>query len=306
MDHPITVRNLHKKYRGETVVENVSFSVNRGEIFGILGPNGAGKTTTVEILQGLRSRQGGTVDVLGYDPARESGSLRRKIGSQLQSAALPDRMRVQESIALFSRAHDADVDVDDVLERWSLTELRRRAFATLSGGQAQRLFLALALLGNPEVVFLDELTTALDPTARRATWELVREVRDKGATIILVTHFMEEAEALCDRVAIMDRGRIVALDSPGRLTTHHGEEMSVTFTANGHDPNHLSTVDGVRSVSVEAGTVTLEGDLSIPVGVASALADQGFFPTDFRTHHPSLEDVFLSMTGRSLTSREAS
>jgi ABC-2 type transport system ATP-binding protein len=306
MDTVITVEHLHKAYRDTVAVSDVTFSVRRGEIFGILGPNGAGKTTTVECLQGLRSRDGGRLDVLGLDPHRDTDRLRRRTGSQLQSSALPERLRVGEAIRLFARLHAVPIDVDSTLAAWDLAALRRRPFATLSGGQRQRLFLALALLGEPEVVFLDELTTGLDPTARRATWQLVRQVRDRGATVVLVTHFMEEAQALCDRIAIIDQGRVVALDTPAVLTAHQGGPVRMTFTVDGHHPRYLSEVPGVESVTVDAGQVTVLGTGSATVTVAAALAAHGVTPYDYRTHHPSLEDVFLAMTGRSLNEGDPS
>ncbi|WP_406069946.1 ABC transporter ATP-binding protein [Micromonospora sp. NBC_01638] len=295
----VTVENLRKTYDAFVAVEDVSFSVRRGEIFGLLGRNGAGKTTTVECLQGLRGRDGGCVEVLGLDPAREPDRLRRKIGSQLQSSALPDRLRVAEAIRLFA-ASRSDVDVEAALAAWDLTALRRRSFAALSGGQRQRLFLALALLGQPEVVFLDELTTGLDPQARRATWDLVRGVRDRGATVVLVTHFMEEAQALCDRVAIVDKGRVVALDRPDTLAARHGGPITMTFTANGCDVGFLAAIPGISSVSTTNGVVTVAGQAQAVVPVAAALAESRLFPADFRAHHPTLEDVFLATTGRQL------
>ncbi|MGH3650839.1 MAG: ATP-binding cassette domain-containing protein, partial [Acidimicrobiia bacterium] len=212
-----------------------------------------------------------------------------------------------EAIRLFSHLQTAKVDGDRTLRAWDLTDLGRRPFATLSGGQRQRLFLALALLGDPDVVFLDELTAALDPNARRATWDLVRQVRDRGATVVLVTHFMEEAEALCDRIAVVDGGKVIALDTPAALASAGGNGVSVTFTANGTDPAFLSAVPGVRSVSVtEPNLVTVAGSPISPITVASALNARGMAPTDFRTHHPSLEDAFLALTGVTLNDEETS
>lgn len=300
MNTVITVEHLRKAYGQSVAVADVSFAVRRGEIFGILGPNGAGKTTTVECLQGLRTRDGGRLEVLGLDPARAAGRLRRRIGSQLQSSALPERLRVGEAIRLFARPYGVRVDVAATLETWGLASLRRRAFATLSGGQRQRLFLALALLGEPELVLLDELTTGLDPTARRATWRLVGQVRDRGATVVLVTHFMEEAEALCDRVAVVDQGRVVALDTPAALTAYRGGPVRITFTVAGHDPRYLTELPGVESVTVDGALVTVRAAGSATVPVAAALAARDVTPADFRTHHPSLEDVFLALTGRPL------
>ncbi|GAA1368813.1 ABC transporter ATP-binding protein [Catellatospora chokoriensis] len=302
METVIDVERLHKRYGPVTAVADVSLSVRRGEIFGILGPNGAGKTTTVECLQGLRPRDGGKLAVLGLDPDRDVGRLRRRIGAQLQSAALPDRLRAGEAITLFGRRFTGDqsVDVAHTLETWGLTALRRRAYGALSGGQRQRLFLALAMLGSPEIVFLDELTTGLDPVARRTTWDLVRRVRDRGATVVLVTHLMEEAEALCDRVAVVDGGRVVALDTPAALAARHGGAVRTTFTAGPSDVTFLRLLPGVTAVTVDGGRVTVEGTGPAAVRVAAALAEHGLFPDDFRTHHPRLEGVFLALTGRRL------
>jgi ABC-2 type transport system ATP-binding protein len=288
-------------------VDDVSFDVRRGEIFGILGSNGAGKTTTVEILQGLRTRTGGRIEVLGLDPSGETDLLRRHIGSQLQSAALPDRLRVVEAIRLFGRLHDEPVDVDGTLEAWDLERLRNRPFGVLSGGERQRLFVALALLGDPELVLLDELTTGLDPSARRATWDLVRRVRDRGTTVVLVTHFMDEAEVLCDRVAVMSGGRIVACDTPRALTARQGGPVTITFgAADGHDPQSLLAVPGVQSITVDDGQITVAGHSVAAVGVAAALAEQGVMPEDYRTRYPTLEDVFLALTGHQLSDGDAS
>jgi len=305
MDNVITVDAISKSYGQAVAVEDVSFAVRRGEIFGMLGPNGAGKTTTVECIQGLRRPDRGSIDVLGIDPAADPDLLRRRIGSQLQSSSLPDRLHVWEAVHLFSRLHGDPADVDRVLDTWDLSKLRRKPFAALSGGQQQRLFLALALLGQPEIVVLDELTSSLDPNARRDTWDLVKAVRDRGATVILVTHFMEEAEALCDRVAIVDQGRVVAIDTPIALTTGLGTEVRITFTSDGHDPHFLTQVPGVRSVGVEAEMVTVVGGPEAGIRVAGALSERGFIPIDYRIHHPSLDDVFVSLTGRALTGKDA-
>src|SRR5262245_20890272 len=231
MDTVVKVEDLRKAYGQMVAVRDVSFEVRRREIFGILGSNGAGKTTVVEILQGLREKTSGSVEVLGLDPAKEKNQLRRSIGSQLQSSALPERLRIVEAIRLFAHARRIPVDVDATMAAWSLEPLRNRAFGSLSGGEQQRLFVALALLGNPELVLLDELTTGLDPSARHATWDLIRQVRDRGTTVVLVTHFMDEAEMLCDRVAIMDRGQIVACDTPSALTAHRGGPVTITFSS---------------------------------------------------------------------------
>lgn len=300
-DTVVAVDGLRKAYGQRVAVADVSFEVRRREIFGILGSNGAGKTTVVEILQGLRDRTAGRVSVLGLDPAREKNQLRRSIGSQLQSSALPERLRINEAIRLFAHARRIPVDVEATMAAWDLDRLRNRAFGSLSGGEQQRLFVALALLGDPELVLLDELTTGLDPSARHATWDLIRQVRDRGTTVVLVTHFMDEAEMLCDRVAVMDRGRIVACDTPAALTAHRGSPVTITFSVDdGYQPEGLLAVPGVESASVTDGTVTVTGRGAAAVRVAAALAEHGVTPDDFRTHYPSLEDVFLSMTGHRL------
>ena len=206
----ITVKNLRKTYGKTVAVDDISFEIAEGEIFGFLGPNGAGKTTTVECLQALRHPDSGDIRVLGLDPLREAQELRRRIGSQLQESALPDRIKVWEALDLFASVTPHALDWHVLLEQWGLAEKRKAGFHSLSGGQRQRLFIALALVNNPRVVFLDEMTTGLDPAARRVAWDLIRAIREKGTTVVLVTHFMDEAENLCDRVAIVDRGKIVA------------------------------------------------------------------------------------------------
>ena len=296
----IEVAGLHRSYGDQVAVEDVGLEVRKGEIFGLLGPNGAGKTTTVECLQGLRRRDRGQVRVLGLDPERDGDRLRRRIGAQLQSSALPDRLRVGEALWLFARNGGGGPALDQLGRRWGLERLWRRPFAKLSGGEQQRLFIALALVNRPELVFFDELTTGLDPQARRATWDLVRQVRDDGATVVLVTHFMEEAELLCDRVAIVDQGRVVATGTPSELIGRGDAGQRVSFTWPGADAAWLSQLDGVERVTRRADAVEVMGTGSLAVRVAAALAGRGVAPADFRTHHPDLEDVFLALTGRDL------
>ena len=221
MEPVVEVRDLHKAYGDVIAVDDVSFAVGRGEVFGLLGPNGAGKTTTVECIAGLRRPDDGRLCVLGLDPATEPDAVRAQVGVQLQQAALPDRMRVGEAMAVFASAYGRSASADRLLTSWGLRDKRRAAFASLSGGQQQRLFIALALLGEPEVVVLDELTTGLDPAARRETWALVRRLRDAGVTVLLVTHAMDEAEALCDRVAVIVEGRVAALGTPAQVAGDH-------------------------------------------------------------------------------------
>jgi ABC-2 type transport system ATP-binding protein len=296
----IEVEGLHKAYGDRVAVTDVGLEVREGEIFGLLGPNGAGKTTTVECLQGLRRRGRGRVRVLGLDPERDGDRLRRRIGTQLQSSALPDRLRVGEALWLFARDQDGTLPPDQLSRRWGLERLWRRPFARLSGGEQQRLFIALALVNRPEVVFFDELTTGLDPQARRATWDLVRRVRDDGATVVLVTHSMEEAEGLCDRVAIVDQGRVVATGTPSELVAGTDAIQRVSFTWPDAHAAWLSHLEGVERVTRRGDLVEVAGSGPLAVRVAAGLAGRGIAPADFRTHHPDLEDVFLALTGRDL------
>lgn len=301
----IDVQNLHKSYGGTIAVDDISFSVQAGEIFGVVGPNGAGKTTTVESIIGLRRPDGGTVRVLGMDPQQKDQALRRRIGVQLQQAALPDRIKVWEALDLFSTFYPNPVSGERLLDEWGLSDKRNTSFANLSGGQQQRLFIALALLNDPEVVFLDELTTGLDPQARRATWEQIRAIRQRGKTVVLVTHFMDEAEALADRVAIIDNGRIVALDTPQALIDDLQTAKRVRFTnPNGFDPHVLQQIEGVTAVSQQGNQVTVQGRGSLLAHVATALAAHDIAPADLHAETADLEDVFIAHTARSVTSNQ--
>ena len=298
----IEVEGLHKTYGSVAAVDGISFEVKEGEIFGVVGPNGAGKTTTIECLEGLRLADEGKVRVLGLDPWRDGYELRERVGLQLQGSALPDRIKVREAVELFSSFYRRHVDGDALIERLGLEDRRNASFGKLSGGQKTRLLIALALVNGPELVFFDELTTGLDPQARRAMWDLVREIPAKGATVFLTTHLMEEAEWLCDRVLIIDRGRIVALDSPEKLTRSLGLESRVVLRA--HPPEALSTLERVAGVSrIEANGAKVvvygQGD-SLAADVVVALTSAGLRFTDLRTEEPSLDDVFLSLTGRQI------
>ena len=297
----IEVQNLRKKYGSTVAVDNISFNVQQGEIFTIVGPNGAGKSTTVESIMGLRQPDGGTIRVLGLDPQKDEQELRQRIGIQLQQAALPERLKVWEALNLYSSFYEKTVPWEKLLEDWGLTEKRNANFKNLSGGQKQRLFVALALLNDPELVFLDELTTGLDPQARRATWDAVRAIRDQGKTVVLVTHFMDEAEELADRIAIIDQGNVVALDTPGALIQDLHAETRVRFTNyNGYDPQQLRTVAGVTDVEQRGKQVIVQGNGALLAHVATALAEHDVTPTDLRVEQANLEDVFLALTGRSI------
>ena len=242
----ITVEGLRKSYGSMLAVDDMSFDVEEGEIFGILGPNGAGKTTTVECVQGLRTVDGGTIRVLGYDPETEVRDLRQQIGAQLQDSSLPGRLRVAEALELFAAFAENPVETERLLEQWRLVDQRDKPFSSLSGGQRQRLFIALAFVNSPRLVFLDELTQGLDPQSRRATWELVREIRRAGTTVVLVTHFMDEAEQLCDRLAVVDGGKLIALDTPQGLIDGLGLRSVVRFTTPEPDLTWLERLDVVE------------------------------------------------------------
>ena len=292
MDH------LRKTYRHVVAVDDVSFRVEAGEIFGILGPNGAGKTTTVECLQGLRRPDGGTIRVLGLDPTTQAAQLRQRIGSQLQDSALPGRLRVTEAIELFAAFADRPVNVDELLVRWRLEDQRAQAFESLSGGQRQRLFIALAFVNSPELVLFDELTQGLDPQARRATWKLIREIQQGGTTVVLVTHFMDEAEYLCDRVAVVDSGKVVALDTPQGLIDGLGLPSVVRFTTSEHDLGWLAELDVVESTAQRGRAVEVRGTGAVLALVASELVAHGIVPLDLRVDRPTVVDAFLTLTGR--------
>ena len=292
----VQVRGLTKRYRSNDALHGISFEVRRGELFGLLGTNGAGKTTTVEILQGLRRADGGTVSVLGLDPARHGDALRRRIGAQLQDAALSERMRVHEALDLFASLHPEPRPLDELAEEWNLTHLQRRRFDALSGGERQRLFVALALVGRPEVVFLDELTQNLDPANRRSTWEVVRRVRDSGTTVVLVTHDVDEAERLCDRLVVLHRGRVVAGGTPASIVAELGGPTTVTFTDTELDVRPLQDLPGVERVARHGPRVEVIGRGPVLAHVGAHLVGLGRPADDLRAQHPSLESCFLELT----------
>lgn len=297
MARAVAVHNLRKTYGAVVAVADVSFHVDEGEIFGIIGPNGSGKTTTVECLQGLRTRSGGEVEVLGLDPGSHGTQLRRMIGSQLQESNLPDRIKVWEALDLFAYGSGAGADWRELAERWGLTGKLNAVFASLSGGLQQRLFVALALVNAPRLVFLDEMTTGLDPSARRLAWELIAAVREHGATVVLVTHFMDEAEALCDRIAVFHRGRVVALDTPGGLVAVHGGESRVIFSAAEGDFSWLGSVPCVDGVSRRGARVEVGGRGAVLAHTAAALGARGIYPADLHVERSTLEDAFLKIVG---------
>lgn len=301
MNQAVRIENLHKAYGSVVAVEDVSLEVAAGEIFGVVGPNGAGKTTTIECIEGIRRADRGRLLVLGLDPVRDEGRLRQRVGVQLQQAALPARIKVWEALDLYSSFYDHPVDWHALLDRLGLAEKNNAAFAKLSGGQKQRLFIGLALLNDPELIFLDELTTGLDPQARRAMWDLVRDIRSQGKTVVLTTHFMEEAERLCDRVAVMDQGRIVAVDSPANLIRSHGCQNRITFTADEGCETKLRGLAGVGRVDREGERVIVHAGGGEAIGeVVAALSANGFAFRDLRTEQSTLEDVFLALTEKEM------
>lgn len=301
MTNVIEVHNLRKAYGRTVAVDNISLTVKQGEIFGIVGPNGAGKSTTVESIMGLRQPDQGTIRVLGLDAKRDEQAMRQRIGIQLQEAALPERIKVWEALDLYASFYNKTVSWEKLLADWGLTVKRNTHFKNLSGGQKQRLFIALALLNDPELVFLDELTTGLDPQARRTTWDAVRAIRDKGKTVVLVTHFMDEAEELADRIAIIDNGRIVATDTPQALIQSLQAGTRVRFTnETGYDPQNLRDVAGVTAVDTRGQQVIVAGNGALLAHVAVALAEHNVTPRDLRVEQANLEDVFLALTGRQI------
>jgi ABC-2 type transport system ATP-binding protein len=297
----IEVKHLQKSYGGIVAVDDVSFTVECGEIFGILGANGAGKTTTVETISGLRTPDRGSVTVFGLDPVRDAAVLRERVGVQLQDSALPDRLKVHEALALYGSFYADPADPKELMANLGLAEKAGARFATLSGGQRQRLSIALALVGNPEIAILDELTTGLDPQARRDTWALIERVRDRGVTIVLVTHVMEEAERLCDRLALIDHGRVMTIDTPAGVVGRVVPEQRFWFRPS------ASVEDAVIAGLPDVSSVSRSGDQFVVTGtgdalatVLTALAARGVVASDLRVEQTSLDDAFVALTGRGL------
>ena len=304
MNQVIRVSGIRKTYGRLVAVDEVSFEVNEGEIFGLIGPNGAGKTTTMECVEGVRKPDRGNILVLGLDPFRDVYKVQERIGVQLQQAQLQKRIKVWEAVDLWASLYKKKaVDAERLLEQLGLADKRNAWFMNLSGGQKQRLFIALALINDPEVVFLDELTTGLDPQARRAIWELVRQIRERGKTVFLTTHLMEEAEKLCGRVAIIEHGKIIDVDTPERLVKRHCPERTVVLiTEDANAEERFRAIPGVESVIAGADsrfTILGRGD-DLVSAVITCLSENRIRVTDFRTILPSLEDVFLKLTGHSI------
>lgn len=300
----IEASGLSKRYGDIVAVDDVSFSVQRGEIFGLLGPNGAGKSTTLEMLEGLRDIDTGTAMVLGTDITTNPVAVKRRIGVQLQATALPSFTTVAESIDLFRAFYDHTRDTADLLEEFDLVPQSKQITTKLSGGQQQRLSIALAMVNDPDVVFLDEPTTGLDPQARISLWDFIERFRARGKTVMLTTHYMEEAERLCDRVAVMDLGHVVALDTPDQLVARYGPGTAISFMNAGADVLKLRAMTGVESAEFEAGQVRMI-TRTPEVVLAQLLHPDGEHPngiTNLRVERGTLEDVFIALTGRDLRS----
>ena len=303
MGSVIQVSAIRKTYGSTVAVDDVSFEVNDGEIFGLIGPNGAGKTTTMECIEGLRTPDRGAISVLGLNPFNDVYELQKRIGVQLQQAQLQKRIKVWEAVDLWASLYQRGaIDGERLLEQLGLIDKRNAWFMTLSGGQKQRLFIALALINDPELVFLDELTTGLDPQARHAIWDLVRGIRQRGKTVFLTTHLMEEAERLCDRVAILEHGRIIDIDSPESLVKRHCPERTVVLsTDDGSAGDRFRAIPRVETITCNASQFTIRGSGGdLVTEVIHCLSENRIRVTDFRTILPSLEDVFLKLTGHSI------
>jgi ABC-2 type transport system ATP-binding protein len=306
----LMIRGLRKVYADVVAVDGLDLEVARGECFGLLGPNGAGKTTTIEICEGLTTADSGTVEVLGLNWKTGAKELRQRIGIQLQETQFPDKLTVEETLRMFRSFFKRGISVEESIKTAQLEEKRRSRVVGLSGGQKQRLAMATALVGDPELLFLDEPTTGLDPQARRHLWDLVDELKQAGRTIILTTHYMDEAERLCDRVAIMDHGRVIALGTPQQLIGSIGGEDIVEFAVSGADASahgvvnveSLLAIAGVQSHRVDAGLHQLSvSELHVAVPrIFAILKEQGLHLSEFRTHSATLEDVFVRLTGRNL------
>ena len=306
MKNVVSCAAVSRNFGSFTALEDVSFEVREGEVFGVVGPNGAGKTTLLNCMEGLDRPSSGRVEVLGFDPVRDQHSLVQQIGVQLQSAALPPRLTVQDALELYSAFYERPRPWRELLTDLGIKDKANARVDRLSGGERQRVFVALALINRPRLAFLDELTTALDPQSRRNMWDTVEHVRDGGATVVLTTHYMEEAERLCDRVAIIDHGRLIALDTVTSLIQQHAGDTTakLILSASPSAEFDLTGVPGVTSARTEGRELTIRGAADGLQGVLAALAAHRITVTSMSTTTPGLEDVFLALTGRTITTEE--
>lgn len=302
MPNVIEVNNLQKSYGKLKAVDGISFDVKRGEIFGIVGPNGAGKTTTIECIEGLRNFDKGEISVLNLNPIKDCINFRNRVGMQLQESSLPARLKVWEIIDLYASFYDKSLNQKDLLKKFGLVEKKNDYFSKLSGGQKQRLFIILALLNDPDVIFLDEITTGLDPQARRAMWKMMIEIKNSGKTILLTTHFMEEAEYLCDRVAIIDNGHIIALDTPENLVKNLNGCVQISFLIKeDFEIKILESLNGIINIKIIDNKIIINGNgKNILLDVVNLLSESKIDFTNLNMKQPNLEDVFLELTGHEM------
>lgn len=295
-EQAITVQHLVKRYGEFAAVNDVSFSIREKEIFGIIGPNGAGKTTTVECISGLRVPDSGSIRIYGLSPQKDRNKTRRFVGVQVQESALPPRLKVGEAVNLFASFYPDPVDPDGLLQTLGISHIKNSIYKKLSGGQKQRLSIALALVGNPKIAILDELTTGLDPEARRETWALIESIRDRGVTVILVTHFMDEAERLCDRLALINHGKLAVLDTPEAIATLAGGNRVRFVPSQPVDDKTLYTISGVVEVERKERYITVTGTGDLAASVINSLARIGVQVSDIEARGGNLDDAFVKLT----------
>jgi len=300
----VTVQHLVKRYGRLVAVNDVSFSIIEGEIFGIIGPNGAGKTTTVECISGLRAPKSGSISVYGLNPQKDRNKIREFVGVQLQDCALPPRLKVGEAVRLFASFYANPLDAEQLLESLGIQQFDNSSFKSLSGGQKQRLSIALALVGNPRLAILDELTTGLDPEARRETWGLIERMRDRGVTVILVTHFMDEAEKLCDRLALIDHGTVRALDTPEAIAAKAGGSRVRFVPSQSVDEQVLRAIPGVNAIERKQRYLTITGTGDLAASLINALAAIGVRVSELEARAGNLEDAFIKLTRDDASSAE--
>ena len=292
----VTIQHLVKRYGQFVAVNDVSFSINEGEIFGIIGPNGAGKTTAVECISGLREPDSGSISIHGLSPLKNRNVIRRFLGVQFQESTMPPRLKVGEALRLFASFYPNPADPDGLLETLGISHVKNSTYKKLSGGQKQRLSIALALVGNPKIAILDELTTGLDPEARRETWTLIESIRDRGATVILVTHFMDEAERLCDRLALINKGKLIVLDTPEAIAAQAGGKRVRFVPSKPVDDKTMYAIPGVKEIERKEAYVTVIGAGDLAASVIDSLTRIGVHVSDIEARGGNLDDAFVKLT----------